>query len=66
MESVNEICAALGRKEMQDRLGVGRGALTSAVRAGQFPAAWYRVVTEMAAERGLTISDDLFHWREAS
>lgn len=66
MNPVKHICDSIGRRRIEARLGVKRGAITSAIIARRFPAAWFKGLRELADEQGVELDEDLFYWREAS
>ena len=55
-----DICDALGRKAIAERIGVGLTAVSNASVLGQFPAYWYLAIREMCAESGLPCPDAMF------
>lgn len=50
MTTVLEICDAVSRIVLVERLGVGRAAISNAVSANKMPAAWYFVVNSLCEE----------------
>ena len=66
MVSVSEICDALGRKHIEAELGVTKAAISNAVAEGVFPAAWYGVIFDMCATRGVECQRELFSFRRSS
>lgn len=58
--TVKYICALLGRREVYEAVGVSKAAVSNAEREGKFPAAWYRVITEMCGLHGIECPDSLF------
>lgn len=64
MTTVLDICDALGRKEMGQRLRVSRAAIANAVSEGKFPPRWYRVLSTMCAERDVECPMGLFSFAE--
>ena len=65
MNTVSNIAQQLGRKNMADRLHVGTAAISNALAFGKFPAAWYLVVSEMAADEGIECPVCLFAFRSS-
>jgi hypothetical protein len=66
MMTVSEICAALGRKEMERFLGVSKAAVSNAVGNGEFPASWYDVIEVECAKRGIACDRSLFAFRQTA
>lgn len=64
MMEIGKLCDALGRKELQARLGVKRAAIANAVAEGKLPPRWYRVVSDLCAERGVECQDEYFNFVE--
>lgn len=62
MCTIPDICDAIGRKTLGQRLGVGRAAIANAVAEGKFPARWFKVVTDLCAEKGIDCPDELFNF----
>ena len=62
--TTHELADALGRKDMAQALGVGATAISNAVVAKQFPAAWFDTLEAMANSRGVTCPRALFAWRK--
>lgn len=52
MNTVSDIIEALGRRPIMDKLGVSSQSVSGAIAAGQFPAAWYAALCEMADNAG--------------
>ena len=65
MEKTSQFARALGRKDMAQALGVGVTAISNAVVAGSFPAAWFDALEALAKEKGKECPRDLFAWRRA-
>lgn len=63
--TVSKIVDGIGRQAMSDRLGVGLTAISNAVVARRFPAAWYAVVLDMCRKEGLDCPMDAFNWKPA-
>lgn len=63
MNSATNIADALGRKQIADALGLGKPAVSNAVAAGVFPAAWFRKVSQLCAASGVDCPMDAFSWR---
>lgn len=60
--TASDICDALGRKAIADRIGVGLTAVSNASADGGFPAKWFAVLREMCAECGLDCPEHLFNF----
>lgn len=65
MKNTSKFADAVGRKEMALALGVGATAISNAVVAGSFPAAWFDALEALAKDRGADCPRDLFAWRKA-
>ena len=65
MENTSDFARAIGRKEMAQALGVGVTAISNAVVAGSFPAAWFDALEALAKAKGQECPRDLFAWRRA-
>lgn len=66
MKTVADICDALGRKNMEVRLGVSKAAISNAVSDGVFPAAWYAVISEMCVASEIECPLPNFSFRRAA
>lgn len=64
MRKISDICDALGRKEMGERLSVSRAAIANAVAEGRFPSRWFLVVSRMCAEAKIDCSMEHFNFAE--
>jgi hypothetical protein len=64
MTTILDMCDALGRKEMGQRLGVKRAAIANAVSEGKFPPRWYVVLSRMCAEKDVPCPVELFNFAE--
>jgi len=60
METVEHIASVVGRDVLASRLGVGKTAISNAIKAGKFPARWFRVVKDLTEEHGINCPEDLF------
>lgn len=60
MTIASDIVAAVGRKNLRDRLSVGDTAITNALTRGCFPARWYLVVKAECDSLGLECPESLF------
>jgi len=60
MKNIEQICNAIGRKNLATSLGVSKSAVTNAIAAEQFPLAWYRIVKRECASRGIEYPSHLF------
>lgn len=60
--AASDICDALGRKAIADRIGVGLTAVSNASVDGGFPAKWFAVLREMCAEVGIECPERLFNF----
>jgi len=58
--TASDVCDALGRKLMAERLRVGLTAISNASSQGQFSARWYAVIKSLCAETGFDCPDHLF------
>jgi|GEM_PF-3296930 len=58
--TASEVCDALGRRLMADRLGVGLTAISNASVLGQFSPRWYKVIKSLCAEASVDCPDHLF------
>ena len=66
MDHVPHIIDTLGRAEIAARLGVKETAVAKARVKRIMPAAWYQVIKEMAAEKGVDCPDHVFSWKVAA
>jgi hypothetical protein len=66
MDKTSDICDALGRKEMGQRLGVSRAAIANAVTDGRFPSRWYKVISRMCEESNRDCPMQLFNFADES
>jgi hypothetical protein len=68
MTTARDIVETLGRERVRLRLGVGRPALSNAISSGEFPASWYQIIKELAAEGDVEtlVPLCLFRWKQAS
>jgi hypothetical protein len=64
MITASDICDALGRRNMAQRLGVSKTAISNAAVDGTFPARWYLVLSTMCDERGVPCPKELFSFSE--
>ena len=62
-QSVRSVVDALGRAEIATRVGVKRGSVTEAIKAGLFPASWYIALRDLGAGKGVTVPAFLFRWK---
>lgn len=60
MNSVSEICDAIGRAKLAALLNVKRSAVSNAAVSGQFPAKWFDVVDVEAERLGIDCPRSLF------
>lgn len=58
--TVDQICDAIGRRQIADAIGVRLTSVSNAVTDGQFPARWYDVVEGLCAAKGLDCPRRLF------
>lgn len=58
--TASDICDALGRKAMSERLGVGLTAISQACVEGKFSARWFKIVRSMCSDAGIECPDHLF------
>ncbi|WP_109464387.1 helix-turn-helix domain-containing protein [Albibacillus kandeliae] len=63
---VKAICDGVGRKELADRLGVGKASITNALREGAFPASWYMEVKALCDASGLDCPLEAFNFRSSA
>lgn len=63
MMTVSEVCDVLGRKKIENRLGVSKAAISNAVSDGVFPSAWYGVISGMCGEKGIDCPLPIFSFR---
>jgi hypothetical protein len=66
MTQAHHIIDALGRAELAARLGVKESAVAKARVNRIMPAAWWRVVKDMAADKGIECPDHVFSWKVAA
>lgn len=66
MKTVAEFISAVGSKAIQERVSVNASAVSNAASRGEFPPAWFKGLSELAAEKGVTLPDSLFPWREGA
>lgn len=64
MTDIKQIVSAIGVSEIASQVGVTNASVYNAIYDGKFPAAWYRVVKDLCAERSQSVSLDLFRWKE--
>jgi hypothetical protein len=61
MMNVNELAAALGRKEIAEAVGVGVTAVSNAVRREKrFPASWFMACSLLGQAKGVEVPPLLF------
>lgn len=61
-----EVCDALGRKHIAQRVGRRTTAVSNAASEGVFPASWYIAIREMCDSAGIACPDRLFSFIPAS
>lgn len=66
MNTVSEICDALGRREIAAAVGVKPTAVSNAVFQGRFPAKWFIVVSEMCNLADIECPAELFAFTSSS
>ncbi len=64
MQTTADIVHAIGRDSLQRRLRLSPQSVSDAIRDGKFPARWFGPMEPLAAEKGIPLPRDLFHWRE--
>ncbi len=64
MATVKEKLKLLGREELARRLNVGMSTIGMASSDNEFRASWYPIVQKLAAEKGVTVPDNLFGWKK--
>lgn len=64
--TASEVCDALGRKAISERLGVGIAAVSNASNDGRFPARWFPTIRAMCEEAGVNLSESLFNFIPAT
>jgi hypothetical protein len=61
MMTVDDLAAALGRKEIADAVGVGVTAVSNAVRREKrFPASWFMACSLLGQAKGIEVPPLLF------
>ncbi len=65
MTTAKDIVDALGRPEIQQKLGIGTQSVTNCIAGNEFPARYYGGMKELADARGVELPLDLFNWRRA-
>ncbi|MBR9766223.1 MAG: bacteriophage CI repressor [Rhodobacteraceae bacterium] len=60
MTTVSNICDALGRRAIADRVGVGLTTVSNAATSNRFPAKWYVLIKAMCDDAGIECPMDLF------
>ena len=65
IHSVRSVVEALGRGEIARHVGVKRGSVTEAIKAGLFPASWYIALRDLGSGKGITVSVVLFRWKSS-
>jgi hypothetical protein len=63
-ESVTQICLAVGRLEIREKLSLSKSSLSNAESAGLFPSSWYLGIAELCEAAGVDCPDTLFSWRK--
>lgn len=63
MNHVSQICDAIGREAIMQRLGVGKTAVSNAVTAGKMPASWYVTVSEICREKDVECPVEAFTFK---
>ena len=63
MDNVEAIYEKVGRDTLMRRLGVSKSAMTNALAAGRFPAAWFQIVRDACRELGADCSEKLFTFK---
>ena len=58
--TASDICDALGRKIIAQKLGVGITAVSNASVQGRFSARWYVAIKSLCADAGIDCPDELF------
>lgn len=66
MQTASDFAAALGRKNMAARLGVGLTAIGNAVVSGEFPSSWFLELSKLAEELGASCPVHLFAFRRST
>lgn len=66
MSNAREIAQTLGRKNIQNALGVKSGAVSAAVVRGQFPASWFHEMEQLALAANMEMPRHLFNWRRGN
>lgn len=59
-----EVCVLLGRAEIAARVGRGVTAVSNHAVEGTFPAAWFLIMREMCAEKGVECPTHLFRFAQ--
>ena len=65
MTDIKQIVSTIGVSEIAAHVGVTNASVYNAIYDGKFPAAWYRVVTDLCAEKKQDAPLDLFRWKAA-
>lgn len=58
--TARELCEIVGRRRLQQMLGVGRTAISNACVEGRLPAKWFQAVKGECEARGVPCPEDLF------
>lgn len=66
MSSVSIICDRIGRKKIEQKLGVGKSSISNAVSDGMFPASWYLVIKGLADADGIECPESVFNFKDPS
>lgn len=63
MSDTKHISAALGTDAIASAVGVSAKTVTEAVRLGQFPAAWWLAMSDLARGKGVHLGEHLFSFK---
>lgn len=64
MNNVRSLINEMGKTNLAESLKCGDTALHNAASRGCFPSSWYPTVQKLAREKGITVPDHLFNWRQ--
>jgi hypothetical protein len=66
MQTVEKISDEIGRKRLAALIGVGRSAVTNAIKDGVFPASWFVVVSRECEAAKIDCPLSAFNFKEAA
>ena len=61
MSTASAIAEKLGKARIAERVGRPASAVSNAIKRGVFPAPWRPVIEEMAREKNVSVSDEVFY-----